>query len=99
MATRKTLIIKAKLWKWGGTASWFFVHTGQKETKMLREMPRAKKGGFGSVRVRCTMGKTTWETSLFPSKEGPYLLPIKASVRRAEGISEDDVVKIVCALI
>jgi Domain of unknown function (DUF1905) len=99
MAAKKVFSIKAKLWKWGGTASWFFVDTPTKETVMLREIPRAKKNGFGSIKVRCTIGKTTWDTSLFPSKDGPYLLPIKASVRRAEEIAEGDIVNITCTLI
>ena len=51
-----------------------------------------KQNGFGSVRVAVTIGSTTWKTSLFPSKEGAYLLPIKAEVRKKERIAAGDAV-------
>ena len=36
-------------------------------------------------------GKTTWKTSIFPDKKsGTYLLPLKADVRRREGIGAGD---------
>ena len=36
---------------------------------------------------------STWKTSIFPDKRsGTYLLPLKASVRRAEAISEGDTI-------
>ncbi len=47
--------------------------------------------GFGSVRVEATIGKTSWKTSIFPdSRSGTYLLPLKASVRRAEDLVDGD---------
>ena len=46
-----------------------------------------KKRGWGSVRVKATIGETTLETSLFPqAKEGTFILPIKADVRKKEKI-------------
>ena len=40
------------------------------------------------MRVEVTCGGTTWLTSLFPSKEqAAYILPMKAAVRRAEGLA------------
>jgi len=32
------------------------------------------------------IGKTAWKTSIFPAKDGTYLLPVKAQVRKAEGL-------------
>jgi hypothetical protein len=46
-----------------------------------------KASGFGSVRVTAHVGDSRWQTSLFPHKEsGGFFLPIKAPVRRAEGL-------------
>ena len=43
--------------------------------------------GFGSQKVEVTIGRTTWSTSIFPSeRSGTYVLPIKAVVRKAEGL-------------
>jgi hypothetical protein len=39
------------------------------------------------------IGKTEWQTALFP-KDGAYLVPIKASVQRAEKITEGDTVTV-----
>ena len=47
--------------------------------------------GFGSVRVRATVGATSWTTSVFPdAARGAYVLPVKKAVRRAEGLDEGD---------
>ena len=38
-----------------------------------------------------TIGATTWKTSIFPDKKvGSFLLPLKAEVRKAEGIEVGD---------
>lgn len=53
------------------------------------------KGGFGSVRVRVRIGTSTWSTSVFPdSKRGCYIVPVKAEVRRREGVDLGDTVRI-----
>lgn len=53
------------------------------------------KGGFGSVRVRVRIGTSTWSTSVFPdSKRGCYIVPVKAEVRRREGVDLGDTVHI-----
>ena len=42
-----------------------------------------------------TIGKTRWQTSVFPSKDvAGYLLPIKASFRKAEKLGEGDTVTV-----
>ena len=56
--------------------------------------------GFGSVRVRATIGETSWETSLFPSAEQKtFVLPVKKPVRRAEGVEPGDVVAVSLTLL
>ena len=71
------------------------------------------------MRVRATVGKTSWDTSIFPTKEKSapspfaledprdalllskqkskkvvYLLPIKADVRKKEGIRDGDTISL-----
>lgn len=47
--------------------------------------------GWGSIRVRIRIGETEWSTSLFPDRKSrSYLFAIKASVRKAEGLSDGD---------
>jgi len=46
------------------------------------------------VRVAVTVGATSWRTSIFPSREaGAYVLPVKRSVRVAEGLDVGDEVR------
>ena len=54
---------------------------------------------WGSVYVKVTLGGTSWATSVFPSKDvGGYLLPVKAAVRKKEGVGEGDVVTVELSL-
>ena len=55
-----------------------------------RRLELGKRRGFGSVKVTVSLGESRWSTSLFPNKDGSWFLPIKAPVRRAEGIAEGD---------
>jgi hypothetical protein len=57
---------------------------------MAVRMARTKTVGFQFVPVEVTVGKTTWRTTLFPTKEKSYLLALKAKVRQAESIREGD---------
>lgn len=77
----------ADLWEYDGPGSWHFVTLPFEEADEIDELTRTTQRGFGSVRVRVTVGATTWTTSLFPStKASSYVLPMKQQVRRAEGL-------------
>ena len=46
---------------------------------------------FGSLRVTASLGSSRWSTSVFAdARSSSYLLPIKAEVRRHEGIKDGD---------
>lgn len=94
----KTIRISAKLWLYPGeNGSWHFITVSKKESEAITKKYHAFKKGWGSLPVLVKIGKTAWNTSIFPDrKSSTFLLPVKASVRRAEGIFEGDVVK--CAL-
>ena len=84
----------APLWERTAQGGWFFVTLPEEYGDDIREVPRMPRG-FGSVRVRVTVGGTTWSTSIFPdSKQGSYVLPVKKAVRTAEGIEEGDDVEV-----
>jgi hypothetical protein len=55
-----------------------------------RRLEAGKRRGFGSVKVTVTLGASTWQTSLFPNKDGSWFLPIKKPVRLAEGLADGD---------
>jgi hypothetical protein len=83
--------LKGRLWLHGGPASWYFLTLPKGAAREIRLMLGAgvTGRGWGSIRVRATVGGTTWSTSIFPDKKaGSYLLPVKAEVRTAEGLAE-----------
>ena len=52
-----------------------------------------------TVYLAATIGNTSWQTSVFPSKDvAGYLLPIKASVRKAEKLAENDSITVTLLL-
>lgn len=77
----------AELWPFDAGAKWVFLSLPIDESEAVREIPRPPAPGFGSVRVRVTIGETTWLTSVFPQAgRGQYILPVKKAVRAAEGV-------------
>lgn len=91
----------ATLWIYpGGTAAWHFITVPKKESALIKKTFGSLARGWGSLPVSATIGDTTWNTSIFPdSKSGTYLLPVKAVVRRAEGIVERDTVNVALTII
>ena len=91
------------MWLWRGQAkdgtptktAWHFVTIDGVVAEGIRMAAPGRMAAWGSVYVRVTIGATSWQTSLFPSKNvGGYLLPIKASVRKTEKLVEGDVVTV-----
>jgi hypothetical protein len=86
----------APLWRWEArNDSWYFVTVPQDDSDELRELPHPPRG-FGSIKVRATIGSSTWSTSVFPDvrRSGCYVLPVKRGVRDAEGIGHDDLLQV-----
>lgn len=88
-----TYRFEAELWEHAGEAAWHFVTVPGELSEDLRTDAGPRRG-FGSVRVRATVGGSTWSTSVFPSKDGPFLLPVKKAVRLAEDLEAGDSVTV-----
>ncbi len=84
---------RGKIWIWKGPAPWYFVTVPEQQSRDLQDILRLVTYGWGMIPVYAQIGKTRWKTSLWP-KDGRYIVPIKASVREAEGIDEGDTVTI-----
>lgn len=92
----------SNLWMWNGETSagrWYFLTVPDAQSVEIRTQAMALPRGFGSVRVEVAIGDVRWRTSLFPQKEGGYLLPVKASVRRDAEIAAGDAVTLQLNLI
>jgi hypothetical protein len=90
-----TYTIRAKVWLWSGKGAWHFATIPNEVATQIKDMFGYLKGGWGSLPVRLTVGKTTWQTSIFPdSKSGGYLIPLKAEVRKKEKFDIDEEIEI-----
>ncbi len=92
---------EATLWRWQSATApgiWFFLTIEGEDADAIRLAAltgqwQDGRRGFGSARVTATIGDTVWETSVFPHKSSSgWLLPVKASVRKAEGLAEGRIV-------
>ena len=87
---------KSKVWLYPGKAGWHFVTLPKKLSAQIKYMTEGTRRGWGSVRVTATIGKTTWQTSIFPdSKKSAYVLPLKADVRKKERANAGDSISVV----
>lgn len=79
--------LQEKVFIYPGDAAWHFFPIPKKVGIDIKEKYGKYAKGFGSLPVVATVGKTTWQTSIFPEKtSGSYILPVKAAVRKAEAI-------------
>ena len=78
-----------KIWFRKGPAPWFFVTVPAEPSRDLKDISELVTYGWGVIPVHVRIGNTEWQTSLFP-KDDRYLVPIKASIRKAENLEEGD---------
>ncbi|WP_216320007.1 DUF1905 domain-containing protein [Deinococcus aestuarii] len=87
------LEFSGELWHWAGPAPWYFVAVPVRECRVLQTASKFVTYGWGMIPAQVRIGETEYRTSLFP-KEGRYLVPVKASVRRAERLEEGAEVRV-----
>ncbi len=78
---------------WKGPAPWYFIAVPEEECFNLQATSTYVSYGWGMIPVTAQIGETEWTTSLFP-KDGGYLLPVKARVRKAERLREGETVAV-----
>jgi hypothetical protein len=91
------VVFEAELWRWQARREdgWVFVTLPADASEEIRERTGGVARGFGSLRVRATIGSSTWQTSIFPgSGGGAYVLPVKRPVRTAEALDLGDVARV-----
>lgn len=83
------LEFEGKMIYWRGPAPWFFVRVPPEESGHIKAIANQVTYGWGVIPVQARIGDTSWTTSLFP-KDGLYLVPVKAHIRKAENLDEGD---------
>jgi hypothetical protein len=82
-----------EMWFWKGPAPWYFVTVPEEECYELEAASTVVSYGWGMIPVTARIGRTRWTTSLWP-KDGKYIVPIKAGVRKAESLELGDTVTV-----
>jgi hypothetical protein len=95
------VVFNAELWLWDArrTETWTFVSLPASESEEIRDLAGGLRRGFGSVRVRATIGNSTWTTSIFPASQAGYVLPVKRPIRVAEALDVGDMATVTVELI
>jgi hypothetical protein len=78
---------------WRGPAPFYFVDVPDEPSAAIEAVAPLVTYGWGAIPAKVQIGRTDFRTALFP-KDERYLLPVKASVRTAEGIELGDVVAV-----
>lgn len=90
MSTKTIYTFKSRVWQ---LRSWYMVSLPKDKSDGLKKLYRGLTGGFGSLPVQATIGKTSWKTSMFPEdRSGPFMLPLKKAVRSAEQFTRGDTI-------
>jgi len=78
---------------WRGPSPFHFVSAPEEPSAAIEAVSSLVTYGWGAIPVEARIGLTDFRTSLFP-KGDLYLVPVKAAVRRAEGLELGDVVTV-----
>ena len=79
--------------EWRGPAPFFFAKTPPEVTSEIEASSGHLSYGWGCIPVDVTIGGTTYYTALIP-REGSYLVPLKAAIRKAEKIELSDLISV-----
>ena len=85
--------VSGEIWFWRGPSPWHFVTVPDEQSAALEAASSLVSYGWGMIPVTARIGDTEWTTSLWP-KDERYLIPLKAAVRRAEGLELGDEVTV-----
>ncbi len=91
------LKFSAEVIYWRGPAPFYFVPVPEGQSAKIKAEAARLTYGWGVIPVTVKIGKTEFNTSLFP-KNGIYLVPIKNVVRLAEDLDVDDQVSVTLQL-
>jgi hypothetical protein len=85
--------LRSKIFLYPGMAGWHFIAVPKQQSEIIKKRFGTLKRGWGSLPVAVLLGKASWKTSIFPdTKAGTYLLPLRAQIRKKEGLSAKDAV-------
>jgi hypothetical protein len=93
-SARGPFTFDAEIIHWRGPSPYFYAPVPPDQAEGVRRAAKSVSYGWGMIPVEAAIGGVAFTTALFP-KDGTYLLPIKAAVRRAANLTAGDTVAVV----
>jgi hypothetical protein len=76
--------VTAEVIEWRGPAPYYYLPMNPDDSARFK-LEASGLEYWGQVAVEVVVGETTFTTAVFP-KDGRYLVPLRAAIRKAEGI-------------
>ncbi len=89
---------EAPIWEWRGPAPYHFVTVPEAQSELIAAASELVTYGWGMVPVTARIGGTEWTTSLWP-KDGGYVVPLRDSVRKPEGLAIGDTITVTLSIV
>ena len=84
------------IWQHAAPGGWYFISLPESIAHEIRETLRSEEEGWGRLKATAEIGKSKWETAIwFDTKKKTYLLPIKAAIRKSEGIESGKLITVI----
>ena len=101
-----TLEFSAQIFLWTtDKTAWHFIRLPEEEADLVRFFCQARyehkrSRGFQAIKVEVSINETKWQTSIFPDKaHHSFILPLKKSVRDAQGLEANQQVRLTMRLL
>jgi hypothetical protein len=83
------------VWQHAAPGGWYFISLPESIAQEIREALRSEEEGWGRLKATAEIGESRWETAIwFDTKKNTYLLPLKAVIRKSEGIAAGNLVNV-----
>ena len=86
-----TFTFTAPIWHWKGPAPHHFLVLPPELAARVKAVSAQVTYGWGMIPVKAKIGDAEFETAMWP-KDGGYILPLKADLRKQEKLAIDDLV-------
>ena len=88
-------LFTATIWQYAGPGGWHFVSLPQELAEEIRDILKSEEEGWGRLKAVASIGNSEWKTAIwFDTKLNTYLLPLKADIRKKEGLTLENNVKV-----
>lgn len=95
MAKKAKYSFNGKVWKYSGPSAWYFITIPKNISNQIRKDHGKSEEGWGRLKAKLSIGKTIWDSAIwFDTKHEAYIAPIKAKIRKVEGIADGSTIEL-----